>query len=177
MDEHLHAAARNTRRSSLHRQGPRRVRFQQGGRLRLDTLNSSLGHGAGSIGLDPCQLGNPACVRLLMEVLELICWVSRRVGVPSKAGQGRLGRKVGRPRAGKASRGTGAAVSNRRDGERAAWPVPTKPPHLLNSSLSGHRECSLQLGQYFQSSQFLFCFKGPQRRSEKWAWARSHRAM
>lgn len=65
------------------------MRFQQGGRLRLDTLNSSLGHGAGSIGLDPCQLGNPACVRLLMEVLELICWASRRVGVPSR--QGRAG--------------------------------------------------------------------------------------
>lgn len=34
----------------------------------------------------------------------------------------------------------------------------TKPPHLLLFSLCGHYECSLQLGCYFLSSQFLSLF-------------------
>lgn len=117
-----------------------------------------------------------ACGRLCMAVLAAIRWAPRRGG-GQQSGQGRLGRQVGCGWVGEAS-GPRSCLSNRRDGERAVWPVvSTKPPHLLNSSLRGLHECSLQLGQSFRSSQFLSCFKGPQRRSETWVQTRTHTAM
>lgn len=97
--------------------------------MRSGTLNSSSGHGAGRTGLGPCQLGNRGLRTASHGGAGSNLLGVQAGGCPQQSGPGRLGRKVGYGRVGEASRGKGAAVSNRRDGERAVWPVvSTKPP-------------------------------------------------
>lgn len=79
------------------------MRFQQGGRLRSGTLNSSSGHGAGSTGLDPCQLGNRGLRTASHGGAGNNLLGIQAGGCPQQSGQGSLGRQVGCGRVGEAS--------------------------------------------------------------------------